>query len=149
MKRIITLVAPSGARVGYEFLHCGGADECAQCDLAPVCIENLEKGRRYKVVGLRPYEHPCRLEGRARVVEVEESETLAAMEPRGVVEGSQTRYRPVECDRTLCTGFVHCRPEGLRDGDRCEIRAVVGPLECPRGLRLLLARLKRAQVGSI
>lgn len=149
MKRIITLVALSKARVGYEFLHYGGAEECAQCNLAPVCIENLEKGRKYRVMGLRPYEHPCRLEERARVVEVEESETLAAMEPRGVVEGSQTRYSPVKCDRTLCPGFVRCRPEGLRDGDRCEVKAVVGPLECPRGLRLLVARLKRTQVGSI
>lgn len=142
MKKIITLLPPEQARVGYEFVHYGAAEECAGCELYKVCIENLEKGRKYRVVDLREFEHPCRINEKVRVVEIEEADVLASLEKKEAFVGARINFAPLACERVMCRNWTYCSPEGLQSGERCEIREA-DKLECPLGKNLTLAKLRR------
>lgn len=143
MKRVITLLPLEQAKIGYEFVHYGAAEECAGCELFRVCIENLEKGRKYRVVDLRGFEHPCKIAEKVRVIEVEECEVLASLEKKEAFVGAKMDFAPVDCTRVLCQNWIYCSPEGLQKSDRCEIRDTGAEIACPRGKSFVLARLRR------
>ena len=60
----LTIVDSKLAKVGYEFVNYGEAEECRTCKLAKACL-NLEAGRKYRVTNTRDKEHECRIAGRA------------------------------------------------------------------------------------
>jgi len=81
--------------------------------------------------------------GKVRVVEVEMAEIPASLDPRGAIEGSKTTFRPKKCSHLFCENWRYCEPEGLTEGDWCEITALLGPLQCERDLRLEKTMLKK------
>jgi uncharacterized protein (UPF0179 family) len=138
----LTLVDSGLAKVGYEFVNYGEADECKGCRLAKACL-NLEKGKKYRVVNIRDKEHDCRIAGRATVVEVEECDMAAAIDKRKVYPGSKIAFEPVACDNILCRNMKHCKPEGIEPGDACKIIDSIGKIKCEEGRDLVLVSLKR------
>ncbi|MBU2560194.1 UPF0179 family protein [archaeon] len=138
----LTLVDSKLAKVGYEFVNYGEADECRTCKIAKACV-NLERGKRYRVTGVRDKEHECLIAGRATVVEVTECDMPAAIDRRKVYPGSKINFEPVTCDNLLCKNMKHCKPEGLTLGDPCKIVDSVGKINCEKGQNLVLVSLKK------
>ena len=138
----VTLVNSKYAEVGYEFVHYGMVEECKKCSLIKTC-NNLEKGRKYKVIALREYEHPCKVYGKAKVVEVEEPEILSAIDRKRAFIAAIVRFKPI-CSEMFCQNSKYCNPEGLFEGDKCKIESIYDALECDKGLKLQLVGLKRA-----
>jgi hypothetical protein len=139
----ITLLDSRHAKAGYEFVHYGGAEECTECELSKVCIENLEKGRKYRVTAVRDKEHECRLYEKVNVVEVEEPETLAAVDRKKAFAGAKITFTPLECREFFCKNSKYCDPEGLLSNDACEILEFLNAIECEKGKELVLVKLKR------
>jgi hypothetical protein len=52
----VTLIGKELAKNGLEFIYEGMIDECTPCRLNKAC-NNLLKGRRYRIVGVRPTGH--------------------------------------------------------------------------------------------
>jgi len=126
---IITLVGEKLAKPGVEFIFYGPAEPCKTCKLAGVCIGNLERGRRYRIVKVRNIEHPCPLhDGKARVVVVEEPPIEVAIDPRLAVKGSVIKLTFQPCDDPEKADLF--RPEGLFEGDNVRIEEIVGEIEC-------------------
>lgn len=138
----LTIVDSKLALVGYEFINYGEANECKTCNLAKACL-NLERGKKYRVIGVRDKEHECRIAGRATVVEVEECDMAAAIDRRKVYPGSKIKFEPVACANILCKNMKHCKPEGIERGDACKILDSVGKIKCEEGRDLVLVGLKR------
>lgn len=143
-KPVVTLVGVRQARDGFVFIHQGISSECEDCECNEVCIKNLENGRVYKVVRVREKTFPCKLhEKGVRVVEVVESDILAALPSKLAIEGAVITFRKQECDVQACEHFEHCVPCGLLDGDRCVIVEVGGNVACSGGLSLVKVVLRR------
>lgn len=140
---MITLLDSKHAKVGYEFMHYGGSEECLECELSKVCIENLEKGRKYRVAAVRNKEHECRLYEKVNVVEVEEPEILAALDRKKAFAGAKIKFTPLECREIFCKNSKYCNPEGLLSNDACELREILSAVECEKGKELVLVKLKR------
>lgn len=139
----VTLVDRKNAREGYEFILLASPEECGSCSLVNVCLGNLQEGRKYRVVSVREKEHECAVFGKVRVVEVEECSILGAMDENKVYPGSTAAYAPQECGEIFCDNYKYCIPEGLREGDECRIEEDLGKLQCRKGLKLRLVKLKR------
>jgi uncharacterized protein len=140
---MITLINSDYAKVGYEFIFYGGADECEKCELNKACLGNLEKGSRYRVTILREMEHPCKINEKVRVVEVEETEIFGVIETRKAFAGSSIIFTPVECENIFCTNYKYCLPEGLIKGEKYEIRETLNKLECERKKPYTRVRFRR------
>jgi uncharacterized protein (UPF0179 family) len=141
MKKL-TLVDSKMAKVGYEFVNYGEAEECKECKLAKACL-NLESGRKYRVTNTRDKEHDCKIAGKATVVEVEECDVAAALDQKKVFIGSKITFEPISCDNILCKNMKHCKPDGLERGNACKILDAAGKIKCEKGNNLVLASLKR------
>ena len=139
----VTLIDKRVAKEGYAFIHYGAAEECGGCRLSRVCVENLEPGRRYRIVAVREQTHACALCGEAAVVEVEEAVVEAGMEKRRALIGATLAFSPVNCEKLLCENYVYCVPEGLRAGDQVVVVQTGKKLRCERGLALVRVALQR------
>jgi len=143
-KSVITLVGVRQAEEGFIFIHQGLSSGCEGCEYYQVCIENLEVGRVYKVVELREKVFPCRLhEAGVRVVEVVESDILAALPSKLAIEGAIITFQKVECDVQACEHHQLCVPRGLFNGDHCTILKIEENVSCSKGLPLAKAVLRR------
>ncbi|MFQ5887173.1 MAG: UPF0179 family protein [Candidatus Hydrothermarchaeales archaeon] len=143
MKKIITLIDPEHAKIGYQFIHYGTAEECEDCDFKMVCIDNLEEGRKYEVTGLKELEHECELYGKVHVVEVKESDHLVAVNPKYAFIGSSIHFAPVECINVFCQNSKFCNPEGIKENDTCEIIDTLTKIECEKGHDLQIIKVRR------
>ncbi|WP_457555057.1 UPF0179 family protein [Candidatus Pyrohabitans sp.] len=141
----VTLMDRRYAKRGYAFIHYGAAEECEGCRLSRVCVENLEKGRKYRVVAVRERLHSCALWGEAVVVEVEEAEVEAGLEKKCALIGATISFEPLACERVLCSNYPLCLPEGLEAGDRVVVLQTGGRIECERGLALVKVALRRVK----
>ncbi len=121
---MITLIGKKLAKPGQEFIHygTGKSKECFGCKLRKVC-DNLEVGRRYVVKSSmnKPHEK-CKIhEEGVMLVEVELADIKAFIPTRQAVEGAVITYMKPSCPRLICEYSDLCFPEGIMDGDRCEI----------------------------
>ncbi len=142
----ITLIGTRLATIGMEFVFNGPTTECETCKLRNTCT-NLERGRRYRVLGLRgELIHECPLhDSGVKAVEVTESPIIVAIDVRKAFAGSKMILEPPNCEEYNCSMYEICHPVGLKEGDRCTIVDVVGeaPEECPQGHSLKLVELRR------
>lgn len=140
----ITLIGSKLASVGNEFIFRGAAGDCEKCKLKNVCI-NLEKNKKYRIVGLRNgMEHECSIhEGTVRAVEVVPCPIIVNIESRKAFNGSKLVFEEPECNKA-CTLFEQCHPQGLRSGDRYTIAEVFdsNPGPCEKGLTLKKVELR-------
>lgn len=143
-KIIVTLVSAGQAKAGLSFIHRGAGERCGECRYLSVCVKNLEDNRVYKIVNVRNKILRCELyDVDMMVVEVVESEVPAAITPKQSVEGAIITFHPQECSGRNCENAALCFPEGLRDGDRCEVIEVGDQIKCPIGLQLRRTLLRR------
>lgn len=144
-KIMVTLVSAGQAKVGFSFIHRGAGEKCGECKYFSVCVKNLEDNRVYKIVNVRDRFLRCELyDVDMRVVEVVESEVPAAVSPKQSIEGAIITFHSQRCSGQECENESLCSPEGLRDGDRCEVVKVYDNLKCPVGLQLRKALLRRS-----
>lgn len=146
-RQIITLIGPGQARLGVRFIHKGGSPQCEGCQYRKVCIDNLEPGRIYKIVGVRDKTLFCDAYGMEMVVvEVSESEVEAAIPSGFAIEGAIISFQTPECAERDCESYGLCFPEGLKGGDRVQIVEVNGNLHCR--LKIPLRRVRLLRVHS-
>lgn len=143
-RSVITLVGVRQAKEGFVFIHQGSSQKCGGCQYYSICIENLEVGRVYKIVGLRENVFPCRLhESGARVVEVVEPEISAALPSKLAIEGAVITFLKIDCDVQACENREICFPRGLVNKDQCTVLKIGENLACSKGLSLVKAMLHR------
>jgi uncharacterized protein (UPF0179 family) len=127
---MITLVSSSIAKKGYTFIHEGETPkECKTCRFKATCIDNLERGRRYTITGVKKIEHPCVMGGTVTVVEVSEPEIVMFLDSKLAFEGMSVAYNP-ECDG--CEIAEMCMPTGLKEGDKIQITDILEDAPCKK-----------------
>jgi len=148
LRRIITMIGVKQATVGLTFIYHGPCPACEGCEYRKVCVENLEPGRVYRIVGLRERVFPCRVhEGGVRVVEVVEADVEAALPSKVAIEGATITFQPRECGQVDCEHYNLCFPVGLFRGDHCAILKVGERIRCREGLSLTRVVLRRTHAS--
>lgn len=125
---MITLIGKKLAKPGQEFIHygIGNSRECMSCKLRKVC-DSLETGRRYVVKSSmnKPHEK-CKIhEEGVMLVEVEPAEIKSLIPSSQAVEKAIITFIKPDCSKYLCEDRYLCSPEGIIDGDRCEVTKVI------------------------
>ncbi len=142
---MITLIGKNLAEKGLKFVHYGSSAECDECRFKSTCIDPLEEGRVYIVMDVKDTEHPCPIHegGKVKVVEVERAEIEAIVDSKKAFEGSMILFEHPDCEKE-CTMRDLCFPEGIYEGDKCNIVKNLGksPNKCINGLNLRLVLLK-------
>lgn len=139
----ITLIGTQLAREGLDFVFEREAPECEKCKLKNTCLD-LERGRKYRITGVRSDRlQECFVhdEG-AYVVEVEMAPIVAIIASRNAVEGAAIRYKAPNCETEDPDLFELCHPAGLKEGDKCTITEVFGPVEIGEEENLKKVELK-------
>ncbi len=132
----VTLVGKSMAQPGSEFVTGAETPGCKGCKFIPLCF-NVPKGRRMRILGTRPVEHPCFIHegGKVAVVEVEPSTFDAGVEAGAAVEGSTLHLVPWQCPVLECVNQPLCSQPRVAPGSKFKVKGVGGELQCPLGQR--------------
>jgi uncharacterized protein (UPF0179 family) len=140
----ITLLGIRQAKLGFTFIHEGVLKKCRECDFFRVCMENLEKGRIYKVVKIREKTFPCKVhENGTRVVEVIENDVEASLPERQALKGCIITFQPQECIKDNCESRIKCRAYGLKQNDKCKVLKIGEKITCPLDRKLVSVVLHR------
>ena len=138
----VTLIGRELAKNGLEFIYEGTIADCGSCKLSKAC-NNLKKGRRYRIVGVRRTDHSCpvHLNG-ALSVEVIESPIPVLISADMAIRNTRIQYE-FSCSRESCSNYDLCRPEGLIEGEKYIVMDVTGnaPDICEKGRSLQLVEL--------
>ena len=144
-KTKVTLVGTVLAKPGTEFIYEGEAPECGTCKVKKAC-NNLQKGRKYRVVTVRTTHHDCtvHLNG-ATAVEVMEAPITLLISPEMAIINSKIKPE-FSCNKQDCRSFDLCRPEGIVEGEKYIVVDVLGnaPDICEKGRVLKLVEIKPA-----
>ncbi len=138
----ITLLSKFQAEPGFEFVYLGGAAVCRACPYRQACL-TLDPGRKYRVVRVRPVEHPCALqEVPANVVEVAPVTRTVVVDARGAIPGSSVEVGRYDCRRLDCPNWSICAGPSLPPKQRFRIEKVrPEPAECRIGRTLKMAEV--------
>jgi len=144
-KTKVTLVGTVLARQGTEFIYEGEVADCATCKVKKAC-NNLQKGRKYRIVTVRTTHHECpvHLNG-ATAVEVTEAPITLLISPEMAIINSKIKP-DMSCNKSTCKSFALCRPEGIVNGEKYIVADVLGnaPDICEKGRSLKLVEIKPA-----
>jgi uncharacterized protein (UPF0179 family) len=144
-KTKVTLVGTVLAKPGLEFIYEGEAAECDICKVKKAC-NNLQKGRKYRIVTVRTTHHDCtvHLNG-ATAVEVMEAPVSALISPEMAIVNSKVKIE-LTCNKGDCRSFALCRPDGVVDGEKYIVTEVLGnaPDICEKGRALKLVEIRPA-----
>ncbi len=144
-KTKVTLIGTVLAKAGVEFIYEGEAPECDTCKVKKAC-NNLQKGRKYRIVTVRTTHHECpvHLNG-ATAVEVMEAPISALISPEMAIVNSKIKIE-LSCNKADCKSYALCRPEGVVDGEKYVVTEVLGnaPDICDKGRALKLVELRPA-----
>lgn len=144
-KTKVTLVGTVHAKAGVEFIYEGEAPECDTCKVKKAC-NNLQKGRKYRIVTIRTTHHECpvHLNG-ATAVEVMEAPISALISPDMAIVNSKVKIE-LTCHKADCKSYSLCRPEGVIDGEKYVVSDVLGnaPDICEKGRALKLVEIRPA-----
>ena len=142
-KTKVTLVGTVLAKQGLEFIYEGEAAECDICKVKKAC-NNLQKGRKYRIVTVRTTHHDCtvHLNG-ATAVEVMEAPISALISPEMAIVNSKIKPE-LSCNKSDCRSFALCRPEGVVDGEKYVVSDVLGnaPDICEKGRSFKLVEIR-------
>jgi uncharacterized protein (UPF0179 family) len=133
----ITLLSKEQAKPGFEFVYQGGAPVCRTCPYRHACL-TLDAGRRYRVVKVRPVEHPCALqEVSASVVEVQSIPRSLVVDARGAIVGSSVEVGRYACTRLDCPNWDICAGPSLPVKQRFRVEQTAPSMaECRIGRTL-------------
>jgi uncharacterized protein (UPF0179 family) len=141
----VTLVGTVLAKQGIEFIYEGEAAGCDTCKVKKAC-NNLQKGRKYRIVSVRTTHHECavHLNG-ATAVEVMDAPITALINPDMAIINSKIRIE-LSCNKSECRSFPLCHPEGVVEGEKYIITDVLGnaPDICDKGRSLKLVDIRPA-----
>ena len=144
-KTKVTLIGTVLAKAGVEFIYEGEAPECDTCKVKKAC-NNLQKGRKYRIVTVRTTHHECpvHLNG-ATAVEEMEAPISALISPEMAIVNSKIKIE-ISCNKADCKSSALCRPEGVVDGEKYIVTEVLGnaPDICDKGRALKLVELRPA-----
>ena len=144
-KTKVTLVGTVLAKQGTEFIYEGEAAGCDTCKVKKAC-NNLQIGRRYRILSVRPTHHECAIHlNGATAVEVIEAPIKALINPDMAIVNSKIRI-DLSCSKSDCLSYSLCRPEGVTDGEKYTITCVLGNASdtCAKGRALKLVEIKPA-----
>jgi len=143
IKTKVTLVGTVLAKQGVEFIYEGEAAECNSCKVKKAC-NNLQIGRKYRIVSVRSTHHECRvhLDG-ATAVEVMEAPVTALINADMAMVNSKIKV-DLSCNKSDCRSYSLCRPDGVVDGEKYIVTDVLGNASdiCPKGRALKLVDIK-------
>ncbi|MFA4861816.1 UPF0179 family protein [Methanoregula sp.] len=144
-KTKVTLVGTVLAKQGVEFIYEGEVAECDTCKVKKAC-NNLQKGRKYRIVSVRTTHHEClvHLNG-ATAVEVMEAPITILINPDMAIVNSKIKPE-LSCNKSDCRSFDLCRPEGVVNGEKYVVSDVLGnaPNICEKGRSLKLVEIRPA-----
>ncbi len=142
----VTLIGEILARQGVDFVYEGPSSACENCKVRKVC-HNLQPGRRYRIVAVRPNtRQDCPVHaGSVCAVEVEEAPIVTLIQADMAIVNSKIGYE-FSCPKTHCRSYDLCRPEGIVEGEKYIVGEVLGnaPDVCERGRSLKLVELRPA-----
>ncbi len=144
-KTKVTLVGTVLAKQGTEFIYEGEAAGCDTCKVKKAC-NNLQIGRRYRILSVRPTHHECAIHlNGTTAVEVIEAPIKALINPDMAIVNSKIRI-DLSCSKSDCLSYSLCRPEGVTDGEKYTITCVLGNASdtCAKGRALKLVEIKPA-----
>ena len=144
-KTKVTLVGTVLARQGTEFIYEGEAAECESCKVKKAC-NNLQKGRRYRIVTVRTTHHDCivHLNG-ATAVEVMDAPITILINADMAMINSKIKVE-LSCNRSDCKSFPLCHPDGIVEGEKYVVADVLGNASdiCDKGRALKLVEIRPA-----
>jgi len=142
-KTKVTLVGAVLARQGVEFIYEGEIAACGSCKVKKAC-NNLQKGRRYRIVSVRSTHHECpvHLDG-ATAVEVTDAPVSILISPEMAIVNSKIKPE-LSCNRSTCKSYPLCRPDGVVEGEKYIVTDVIGnaPDICDKGRSLKLVEIR-------
>jgi len=144
-KTKVTLVGTVLAKPGVEFIYEGEIDACDSCKVKKAC-NNLQKGRKYRIVTVRTTHHECpvHLNG-ATAVEVMDAPITMLITPEMAIINSKIKAE-FSCNKSDCRSYSLCRPEGVVDGEKYIVSDVIGNASdiCDKGRSLKLVEIRPA-----
>lgn len=144
-KTKVTLVGTVLARQGIEFIYEGELPACDSCKVKKAC-NNLQKGRKYRIVTVRSTHHECavHLNGATAVEVTDAPITMLITSEMAIIN---SRIKPeISCNKSDCRSFSLCRPEGVVNGEKYTVTDVIGnaPDICEKGRALKLVEIRPA-----
>ncbi|MFA5613437.1 MAG: UPF0179 family protein [Methanoculleus sp.] len=141
----VTLAGVVLAKPGMDFVYEGSAcSECEECKVRKVC-HNLQPGKKYRVVAVRPNtRHDCPVHYEAVVaVDVVEAPVVALISADMAIANSRISYE-FSCPKIDCRSYRLCRPDGIIEGEKYVVGEILGnaPEPCERGRSLKLVELR-------
>lgn len=144
-KTKVTLIGTVLAKPGAEFIYEGETSECGTCKVKKAC-NNLQKGRKYRIVTVRTTHHECtvHLNG-TTAVEVMEAPITLLISPEMAIINSKIKPE-FSCNKQDCRSYELCRPDGVVEGEKYIVVDVLGnaPDICEKGKALKLVEIKPA-----
>ncbi len=130
---MLTVVGKTLAKEGGEFVYLGPIADCKECKVRNICF-HLEKGTKYRIVGLRNVSHDCPMhEEGVRVVQVEPVPRMAVIPKKVAIEGSNIGYDFPKCRNRACEYYRLCFLPGVESGQKKKITKVLDGVECGMG----------------
>ena len=144
-KTKVTLVGTVLAKQGIEFIYEGEVAGCDTCKVKKAC-NNLQKGRKYRIVSVRTTHHECtvHLNG-AIAVEVMEAPITVLINADMAIVNSKIKLE-LSCNKSDCRSFPFCHPEGVVEGEKYIVADVLGNASdvCEKGRVMKLVDIKPA-----
>ncbi len=130
---VLTMVAEEDAEVGKSFIFMGEQIECTDCKFSKLCL-NLEKGRKYEIVSVRPVTHECFLtEGQVRVAEVVKTDRIICVDKKYAIDGSLITFFHANCGQPGCEHYHQCNPDGIPEEEKVKVGVVKEKAKCLLG----------------
>jgi uncharacterized protein (UPF0179 family) len=127
---MLTVIGKKQAKEGMEFTFMGPISNCKDCKVRNICF-HLEKGNKYRVVGLRKVVHECPMhEDGVMVVQVEEVQRNAVLPKKIALEGSTISYETPKCSQRGCEHYSACFLSGLEPGQKKKIVKTMDKVAC-------------------
>lgn len=144
-KTKVTLVGTVLAMKGAEFIYEGEIAACGSCKVKKAC-NNLQKGRRYRIVSVRSTHHDCpvHLNGTTAVDVMDSPISILIGSDMAIVN---SKIKPeLSCNKSDCKSYPLCRPEGVAGGEKYIVADVIGnaPDICEKGRSLKLVEIRPA-----
>ncbi len=145
VKTKVTLVGTVLAKPGTEFIYEGEVADCNTCKVKKAC-NNLQAGRRYRIVSVRTTHHECivHFDG-ATAVEVMEAPISVLINADMAIVNSKIKL-DLSCNKSECQSYLLCHPEGVVEGEKYIVTCVLGNVSesCKKGRMLKLVEIKPA-----
>jgi uncharacterized protein (UPF0179 family) len=145
VKTKVTLVGTVLAKPGTEFIYEGEVADCNTCKVKKAC-NNLQAGRRYRIVSVRTTHHECIVHlGGATAVEVMEAPISVLINADMAIVNSKIKL-DLSCTKSDCRSYPLCRPDGVVEGEKYTVATILGNVSetCDKGRALKLVEIRPA-----